>query len=510
MVNFAKRLFKGDKILLIMVIALMFISLLVIFSSTGRLAYNEQGGNTWHYVLRQLMLCASGLVIMWGMKFFSWRWLYQNVGILLLVAAALVGLAAFGGQNINGAGRWIRIPLIGITFQPSEIAKIAIVLYSAKLLSDFQEERGCSSQVLKYFWAPVVVIGLIFLDNFSTSALVAVVCLVMCWVARVRWQLLAKTLGVLFGTLLVLILLGLAFPKIQEAGRIGTIIGRVTSFVVKDDDTEEGKNYNYQSDQAHIAVAKGGILGCGPGNSTQRNFLPHPYSDFIYAIIIEEYGLGGGIIILFIYTVILFRVGVIARRIMKAEHVVNPRGRPEIFPALMVFGLGFTIVLQAIFHMGVNVGLFPVTGQTLPLVSMGGTSLWFICVSLGIILNTAYSFSPEGIAEEEQAEKRYFWSKRNEVKAQEESLDEEEEMWEAEEETEQRREERHGRRQVKDNAGETEDWDVGEEEELPGANDALEEEGRKVLKELQRRGRRSYRSNDDGNENDLYDGIKNR
>ena len=289
MVNFAKRLFKGDKILLIMVIALMFISLLVIFSSTGRLAYNEQGGNTWHYVLRQLMLCASGLVIMWGMKFFSWRWLYQNVGILLLVAAALVGLAAFGGQNINGAGRWIRIPLIGITFQPSEIAKIAIVLYSAKLLSDFQEERGCSSQVLKYFWAPVVVIGLIFLDNFSTSALVAVVCLVMCWVARVRWQLLAKTLGVLFGTLLVLILLGLAFPKIQEAGRIGTIIGRVTSFVVKDDDTEEGKNYNYQSDQAHIAVAKGGILGCGPGNSTQRNFLPHPYSDFIYAIIIEEY-----------------------------------------------------------------------------------------------------------------------------------------------------------------------------------------------------------------------------
>ena len=486
MVNFAKRLFKGDVALLSVIIVLMLISLLVIFSSTGRLAYNEQGGNTWYYFLRQLGLCVSGLVVMWGMKFFSWRWLYQNVGVLLLVSAGLVALAAFGGENINGAGRWIRIPIIGITFQPSEMAKIAIVLYAAKLLSDFQEENKCSSQVLKYFWAPLVVIGLIFLDNFSTSALVGVVCLVMCWIARVRWQLLAKWLGIGVGALVLLILLGIAFPKIQEAGRVGTIINRLVAWVDKDRESEEGKNYNYQSDQAHIAVAKGGMTGCGPGNSTQRNFLPHPYSDFIYAIIIEEYGLMGGFVILFLYSVILFRVGVIARRIMKAGQV-NPRGGPEIFPALMVFGLGFSIVLQALFHMGVNVGALPVTGQTLPLVSMGGTSLWFVCASLGIILNTAYSFSSEGLEEEVKREKRNFFICKVEVKK--EGVEEGD--------FEMERERSEHKRRVKKKVSEEDVFDVWTENDSQDVESGIEDEGREVLKELQRRRRRQYKDNED-------------
>lgn len=486
MVDFAKRLFKGDVALLSVIIVLMLISLLVIFSSTGRLAYNEQGGNTWYYFLRQLGLCVSGLVVMWGMKFFSWRWLYQNVGVLLLVSAGLVALAAFGGENINGAGRWIRIPIIGITFQPSEMAKIAIVLYAAKLLSDFQEENKCSSQVLKYFWAPLVVIGLIFLDNFSTSALVGVVCLVMCWIARVRWELLAKWLGIGVGALVLLILLGIAFPKIQEAGRVGTIINRLVAWVDKDRESEEGKNYNYQSDQAHIAVAKGGMTGCGPGNSTQRNFLPHPYSDFIYAIIIEEYGLMGGFVILFLYSVILFRVGVIARRIMKAGQV-NPRGGPEIFPALMVFGLGFSIVLQALFHMGVNVGALPVTGQTLPLVSMGGTSLWFVCASLGIILNTAYSFSPEGLEEEVKREKRNFFIRKVEVKR--EGVEEGD--------FEMERERSEHKRRVKKKVSEEDVFDVWTENDSQDVESGIEDEGREVLKELQRRRRRQYKDNED-------------
>lgn len=486
MVNFAKRLFKGDVALLSVIIVLMLISLLVIFSSTGRLAYNEQGGNTWYYFLRQLGLCVSGLVVMWGMKFFSWRWLYQNVGVLLLVSAGLVALAAFGGENINGAGRWIRIPIIGITFQPSEMAKIAIVLYAAKLLSDFQEENKCSSQVLKYFWAPLVVIGLIFLDNFSTSALVGVVCLVMCWIARVRWQLLAKWLGIGVGALVLLILLGIAFPKIQEAGRVGTIINRLVAWVDKDRESEEGKNYNYQSDQAHIAVAKGGMTGCGPGNSTQRNFLPHPYSDFIYAIIIEEYGLMGGFVILFLYSVILFRVGVIARRIMKAGQV-NPRGGPEIFPALMVFGLGFSIVLQALFHMGVNVGALPVTGQTLPLVSMGGTSLWFVCASLGIILNTAYSFSSEGLEEEVKREKRNFFIRKVEVKR--EGVEKGD--------FEMERERSEHKRRVKKKVSEEDVFDVWTENDSQDVESGIEDEGREVLKELQRRRRRQYKDNED-------------
>lgn len=493
--NFAKRLLKGDVILFSIIIVLMLASLLLIYSSTGRLAYNEQDGNTWYYFFRQLALCATGLVVMWGMKFFSWRWLYQNVGLLLLISAGLVALAAFSGENINGAGRWIRIPVIGITFQPSEAAKIAVVLYAAKLLSDYQEEKECASEVLKYFWAPLVVIGLIFLDNFSTSVLVGVVCLVMCWIARVRWKLLAKWLGIGVGALVVLLLLGIAFPKVKEAGRLGTIISRLTAFVSKDRDTEEGKNYNYQSDQAHIAVAKGGMTGCGPGNSTQRNFLPHPYSDFIYAIIIEEYGLVGGIFIFLFYTIILFRVGVIARKTLKTE-TLNPRGGPEIFPALVVVGLGFSIVLQAMFHMGVNVGALPVTGQTLPLVSMGGTSLWFIAAALGIILNIAYSFSPEGAMEEcerTKTKKEKNTARKSRQKYEPETFDKEEiidEIAEGElpradnvpEEGYRRR--RRAAEQVPD------DIDVIGDEGLPDIGEQLESEGREVLKELRRKGRR--------------------
>lgn len=483
MKDFAKRLLKGDVILLSVIILLMLTSLLVIFSSTGRLAYYEQDGNTWHYFFKQLVLCASGLVIMWGMKFFSWRWLYDHVRLILLVAACLVALAAFGGENINGAGRWVRIPIIGITFQPSEIAKIAVVLFSAKLLSTYQEADRCSSDVLKFFWAPLVVIFLIFWDNFSTSVLVTLVCLLMCWVGRVRSLLLLKWLGIGVGALVFVIILGITFPAVQKAGRIGTIVGRLVAWVDKDRDTDKGKNYNYQSDQAHIAVAKGGITGCGPGNSLQRNFLPHPYSDFIYAIIIEEYGLVGGIFIFLLYTIILFRVGVIAHKTLKSE-CLNERGGPEIFPALVVIGLGFSIVLQAMFHMAVNVGAMPVTGQTLPLVSMGGTSMWFVLAALGIILNIAYDYSPEGLAE--ASAKKQYRTKVNDLEMFNEGDEAESSSIE---EVTVRRPSR--RKEQEANEVPEENFEEIGENGLPDLEEQLQGEGKKVLQELNRRGRRS-------------------
>lgn len=465
MIRFVKRIYKGDLILVSVVTLLMLLSLLLVYSSTARLAQVERGGNMGYYFLRHLVLSVLALVAMGGMKFFSWRWLYQNVGWLLLLAGGLVMMAAFGGQNINGAGRWLVVPGLGVTFQPSEFAKIVIVLYVAKLLSDYQEEDGCLPEVLQFFWPPIILIGLIFLDNFSTSVLVAVVCLIMCWIGRVKVKLLAKWIGIAVGALALVILLAKAYPEVKNWGRVGTIIARLTAWFTPREQTDESKNYNYQSDQAHIAVALGQLTGRGPGNSVQRNFLPHPYSDFMYAIIIEEYGLVGGGFVFLLYLIILFRVVVIAQRTLKTEHL-NPRGGPNIFPALVVFGLGFTLVLQAIFHLGVNVGIFPVTGQTLPLVSMGGSSLVFVGAAFGIILNIAYSFSPEGLKEEADRRKGAgMFAPKRRVKPE------------------------YAEEKFTPFALEQEVFDLPGDD-LPQFDEEFEHEGRKALEELKRRGRR--------------------
>lgn len=377
---------------------LMIVSVMVVYSSTGRLAFNRHAGNTLFYLGRQLGLLVGCFGILFVVQALRWRWFYRNAKFLLVIAAGLLLWAALGGENINGAGRWIRI--FGISFQPSEFAKIAIIIYTARLLSDHRAEKGCRDEVLKKFLIPAAVIGLIFLDNFSTSALISMVCLLLLWIGGVRSKLLVSVFGGMVVLLALVLMFGILVPQVQEWGRIGTIVGRLTAFVVKSDEDDAGqRDYNYQSEQAKIAVAEGGLLGCGPGNSVQRNFLPHAYSDFIYAIIIEEYGLGGGGFILLLYAVILFRTGVMGRRCLKYGSG-SSQGPPEIFPALLVIGLGLSIVLQAMFHMGVNVGALPVTGQTLPLVSMGGTSLWFTSVAFGIMLGTAHYFSPEGQAEE--------------------------------------------------------------------------------------------------------------
>lgn len=496
MVKWKKILsFKGDKILWYIIILLMIASVMVVYSATGRLAYNEKGGNTLFYLIKQLFLIGGCFAVMFFVQSIHYRYFYKYAGWLLLGSVVLLLYAAFGGTNINGAGRWIRLPLVGLTFQPSELAKIAIVMYTARILADFQTEFFCEDVALKKFLifaGPVILV--IFLDNFSTSALIGVVCLTMFMIARMRWKLLGITFGTALAAISLVLVLGFTVPQVKSWGRIGTMVGRITDFVKGG---EDGDSYSYQSVQARIAVARGGLMGSGPGNSTQRNFLPHPYSDFIYAIVIEEYGLGGGGFIMLLYVVILFRVGVIGRKSMKGEHL-NARGIPDIFPALLVFGLGVTIVLQAMINMGVCVGLLPVTGQTLPLVSMGGTSMLFTSAAFGVILSVAHSFSPEGIAEEagrlsEKEEKQGRRRKEEVEETLEEDIDEdwnEEGLPEVKVEEGMRGGRRRGSRTGEEASVGEEDIDILDHEGIPDFKEVLENEGREVLKELKRRGRR--------------------
>lgn len=280
-----------------------------------------------------------------------------------------------------------------------------------QVIAFYQNERCCDDEALKkILFVAGPVIFLIFLDNFSTSLLMGLVCLAMLFVGRLRLKLIAMSVGALVATIVVLLVLAFTVPKVAEIGRIATVKSRIVNFFnpesVNSDDS-------YQSDQAKIAVAKGGLVGLGPGNSVQRNFLPHPYSDFIFAIIIEEYGLLGAGVVMLLYLIILYRIGVIVRRCTRT------------FPAILVTGLGLSIVFQALVNMGVCVGLMPVTGQPLPLMSMGGTSLIFTSAAFGMILSVSHTFSEEGEREEREKQRMKSEKLRKRAKDIEEDIEEE-------------------------------------------------------------------------------------
>jgi cell division protein FtsW len=296
----------------------------------------------------------------------------------------------FFGVKLNEGSRWIRLPIINMTFQTSDLAKLALFMYLSRLLSKKQEIIKDFRTGFLPVITPVAVICLLIAPaNLSTALLIGATSLMLLFIGRVSARHLLLTIAV--AAIPVLILVGAAMIRHKANGgttekpkaegrsrlfvRVDTWISRVETFMyggVTDNDDN-----NYQTNQAKIAIAKGGILGLGPGNSQQRNFLPHPYSDFIYAIIIEEYGLVGGIFIVLIYLVFLLRSIRIFRRC------------PFAFGAFLALGLSFTLVIQALANMAVNVNLFPVTGVTLPLVSMGGSSFLFTCLAIGIILSVA-------------------------------------------------------------------------------------------------------------------------
>lgn len=380
---------RGDKVIWTAVFLLAIVSLLVVYSSTGLLAYKMYKGNTEIYLFKQFAFIVVGMAIIYFAHQVNYT-LYSRVAkILFLVSIPLLLYTLVFGVKLNEGSRWIRLPIINMTFQTSDLAKLALFMYLSRLLSKKQDVIKDFRKGFLPVIIPVAVICLLIAPaNLSTALLVGATSLMLLFIGRVSAKHLLLTLGVALVPVLILVAAAM-FRHSSNAGttekprteghsglfiRVDTWISRVETFIYGG--VDNGDN-NYQTNQAKIAIAKGGFLGLGPGNSQQRNFLPHPYSDFIYAIIIEEYGLAGGIFIVLIYLVFLLRSIRIFRRC------------PFAFGAFLALGLSFTLVIQALANMAVNVNLFPVTGVTLPLVSMGGSSFLFTCLAIGIILSVA-------------------------------------------------------------------------------------------------------------------------
>ena len=389
---------KGDKVIWTAVFLLAIVSLLVVYSSTGLLAYKLYKGNTEIYLFKQFAFILVGVGIIYFAHQVNYT-IYSRVAtILFVVSIPLLLYTLFFGVQLNEGSRWIRLPIINLTFQTSDLAKLALFMYLSRQLSKKQEViKDMRSGFLPVIIPVAIICLLIAPANLSTALLTGATSLMLLFIGRVRARHLLLTIAI--AALPVAMLVGAAvirhgsqgnsFEKPKTEGRsrlfvrVDTWISRVETFIYGG--KEETDDNNYQTNQAKIAIANGGFLGLGPGNSRQRNFLPHPYSDFIYAIIIEEYGLAGGLFIVLIYLVFLLRSIRIFRRC------------PFAFGAFLALGLSFTLVIQALANMAVNVNLFPVTGVTLPLVSMGGSSFLFTCLAIGIILSVARNVEQEHV-----------------------------------------------------------------------------------------------------------------
>ena len=381
---------RGDKVIWTAVFLLAIVSLLVVYSSTGLLAYKMYKGNTEIYLFKQFAFILVGVMIIYFAHQVNYT-IYSRVALIIfLVSIPLLLYTLFFGVKLNEGSRWIRLPIINMTFQTSDLAKLALFMYLSRLLSKKQDViKDFRTGFLPVITPVAIVCLLIAPANLSTALLVGATSLLLLFIGRVSAKHLLLT--ILVAAIPVMILISAAVIRHKSNGgsteksktegrsrlfvRVDTWISRVETFIYGG--KEDLEDNNYQTNQAKIAIAKGGIFGLGPGNSQQRNFLPHPYSDFIFAIIIEEYGLIGGIFIVVIYLVFLLRSIRIFRRC------------PFAFGAFLAFGLSFTLVIQALANMAVNVNLFPVTGVTLPLVSMGGSSFLFTCLAIGIILSVA-------------------------------------------------------------------------------------------------------------------------
>jgi len=367
---------KGDKVIWNIIFALSVFSALAVYSSTGTLAFARQEGNYFYYGLKHGMLLFFGLGIIYFVHNISYKLYFRLAKLLFLITIPLLLLTLLMGVNLNSASRWMTIPGIGLTFQTSDFAKLSIIIYVAYILSKNQEYvKDFKKTMGPILLAAGTICLLIFPANFSTAALLFSVTVVMMFIGRVSF----KNMAILFaGIILLIFMLGVLifkFPHVVPRGQ--TWKNRIENYM------GEENGDSFQADQAKIAIATGKIFGKMPGNSEQRNFLPHPYSDFIFAIIVEEYGLIGGVVIILLYLTLLYRSGMIAK---KSEYT---------FPALLATGLTFSLVFQAMLNMAVAVNLMPVTGQTLPMVSMGGTSILFTSMSLGIILNVSKNIKDE-------------------------------------------------------------------------------------------------------------------
>lgn len=380
---------KGDRVIWALVLLLVLISLLAVYSATGTLAYKMYRGNTEVYLFKQIAFIAIGFCVIYFAHRVNYT-IYSRVAkIIFFLSIPLLLYTLFFGVTLNEGSRWIRLPIINLTMQTSDLAKLSLFMFLARLLSRKQTRIKDFKRGFLPVMLPVgITCMLIAPANLSTALLLGASCMVLLFIGRASTKHLLLTMAIAMVPVLLLIMAAVYSHKTStddEAAtkeksskllsRVDTWISRVENFMYGGKD--DADDHLYQVNQAKIAIAKGGTFGNGPGNSEQRNFLPQAYNDFIYAIIIEEYGLVGGALIIFIYLVFLYR----SIRLFKKC--------PYAFGAFLSLGLSFTLVIQAMANMAVNVNLFPVTGVTLPLVSMGGSSFLFTCLSIGIILSVA-------------------------------------------------------------------------------------------------------------------------
>jgi len=378
--------FKGDRVIWMIVLLLSLLSLLAVYSSVVTLAYKHHSGDTEYYLFKHGKIIVLGFFLMWLTHRVKFTYFSRISQIALLLSVPLLLYTLLKGADLNEAKRWIAIPGTDLTFQTSDFAKLALIMYVARILVVKQGELDNFKSVLIHVMLPVFVIcGLILPANFSTAALLFCTCLIIMFIGRVKFKFIAQSCGLAVGAFSLLMAYGLLLPGTIK--RVDTWKSRVVEFVVGEE--KKDPNKSFQADQSKIAIATGGVIGKGIGHSTQRNFLPHPYSDFIYAIVIEEYGsVIGGVGILLLYLILLFRGVRVATK------------SPKTFGTLLAFGLAFSLVFQAMINMAVAVNLFPVTGQPLPFLSMGGTSILFSSIAVGIIL----SVSRAAETEEDEAE----------------------------------------------------------------------------------------------------------
>ncbi len=382
---------RGDKFIWAIVVLLALISVMVVYSATGSLAYKMNRGNTEIYLFKQLAFMLIGLFIIYFLHRVNYSFYSKLAWMFFLSAIPLLIYTLFFGAKINEGSRWIRLPIINLTIQTSDYARLALFMYISRVLSRKQEViKDFKEGFLPIIIPVAVVCVLIAPANLSTALLTGATSLLLMFIGRVSFKHIFLAIGVAaipIGLLISVAVLThknkpdteLVGENVKEEKSKGLMV-RASTWTKRVQDFIYAKNEDvpYQVQQSKIAIANGGILvGLGPGNSRQRNFLPHCYSDFIYAIIIEEYGLLGGAFIMVVYLIFLFRGIRIFRKC------------PYAFGAFLALGLSFTLAIQALANMAVSVNIVPVTGVTLPLVSMGGSSFLFTCMSIGIILSVA-------------------------------------------------------------------------------------------------------------------------
>ncbi len=373
-----KNLFRGDKVIWMVAVLLALISMLVVYTSIAKLAYSEYDGNNAYVLVNHLLMLLLGLTAMVVAANINYKRYSRLLLMLFWIAIPLLLYTQIAEITRNEARRFIHI--WGYSFQPSDLAKLAMVGFMARVLTLHRDTLDNTKNIVVEVVVPMlVIVGLIFKSNLSTAMMLFATCIVMMFLGKIKMKYILGIVGTiaLAGCLAILILLNTKNDDADSVNRSRTWVGRIERFMGKQDSDDKTKmnGKDFQQNHAKIAIASGGFFGKMPGKSTQRSILPQSHSDFIYSIIIEEYGLLGGVCVLLLYLILFYRATLIMIR------------APQTFGAMLAMGLAFSLVLQAMVHIGVSVGLLPVTGQPMPFVSRGGTSLLFTGISLGIIIS---------------------------------------------------------------------------------------------------------------------------